>query len=120
MIKQFLKDGLGWGFLVWLLGYGLGIVFFTVVPPNLIGWFVTPIGIIISLWVLIKKIHSKKIAYFSAIALVWTVIAIICDYFFLVRAFKPTTPYYKLDVYIYYLLTFLLPVIVGLKKTKKI
>lgn len=116
MNKQLLKDALGWGFLVWLIGYGLGIVFFTIVPPNLIGWFVTPIGIAVSLWVLFNKINSPDFSHFILVAVFWTAIAIICDYFFLVKAFKPTNNYYQLDVYLYYLLTFSLPLLVGWKK----
>ena len=43
-------------------------------------------------------------------------IAVICDYFFLVKAFNPADGYYKLDVYLYYGLTFILPLAVGLGK----
>jgi len=43
-------------------------------------------------------------------------IAVIFDYLFLVKMFKPTDGYYKLDVYLYYILTFLLPLIVGWRK----
>lgn len=114
-MKQFFKDAFFWGFLVWLIGYGLGIVFFTIVPHNLIGWFVMPIGILISLFVLIKKVKGNTLRYYLGIAIIWTVIAIVCDYFFLVRAFKTTNTYYKFDVYLYYSLTFTLPLIVGWK-----
>lgn len=113
-MKQFFLEAFGWGFLVWLIGYGLGIVFFTMVPANLIGWFVMPIGFLVALWVLFKKIKGGSFLYYLLLALVWTGIAIACDYFFLVRAFKTDT-YYKPDVYIYYLLTFALPLLVGWK-----
>lgn len=118
MTKQFLKDAFFWGFLVWLIGYGLGIVFFTIVPPNLIGWFVMPIGIVVSLWVLIKQIKGDSLRYYLSIAVVWTIIAIVCDYFFLVRAFTSTKVYYKFDVYLYYTLTFIFPLLVGWYKIK--
>jgi len=117
MNKQLFRDALGWGFLLWLIGYVLGIVLFMIVPPSIIGWVIMPIGIIITLWVLFKKIKNNKFQYFLKIAISWTLIAIICDYFFLVKAFK-TTNYYKLDVYLYYFLTFTLPLLVGLKKNK--
>ena len=116
MAKRFIIDALGWGFLVWLIGYGLGIVFFTIVPQSLIGWFVMPIGITVSLWVLFKKIHGENFRYYVGLAMVWTLLASICDYFFLVRVFTTTAVYYKVDVYIYYTLTFLLPLVVGWKK----
>lgn len=113
MTKQFLKDSLAWGFVLWLIGYILGMILFLLVPPNLIGWIITPIGIVIALWVLAKKTKGKNVAYYIYVAIIWTLIAIIFDYFFLVKALKPADGYYKLDVYLYYLITFLLPIIFG-------
>jgi hypothetical protein len=115
MNKKFLLSAAGWGFLLWLIGYLLGIVFFMFVPKNLLGWFIMPIGIIITLCVLIKKIKRTKLSDYFIIAIVWTLIAILFDYIFIVRLFK-STGYYQLDVYVYYILTFVLPLIVGLKK----
>jgi hypothetical protein len=116
MVKQFFKDAFGWGFALWLIGYALGIILFTVVPPSLIGWTIMPIGIAIALWILLKKVRGDSFQYFLLLALVWVLIAIVCDYFFLVKAFKPADGYYKLDVYLYYALTFVLPLIVGWRK----
>ena len=118
MNKQLLKDALGWGFVLWLIGYGLGIMLFSFVPLSLIGWIIMPIGIIIALWVLLKKIKSYKFGYYIILAIVWTLIAILFDYVFLVKAFKPEDGYYKLDIYLYYALTFALPLIVGWYKSK--
>lgn len=117
MTKQFIKDGFGWGFLLWFIGYILGIVFFMIVPHSLIGWVLMPIGTLITLFVLWKKIHAKSFTYYAWIAIVWFFIAVTCDYFFLVKVFKPVDGYYKLDVYVYYMLTFLLPIIVCKIKT---
>jgi hypothetical protein len=119
MNKQLLKDGLGWGILLWLIGYILGIILFMMIPPALLGWVIMPIGIIITLWVLFKKIKGDSIKYYLILAITWTMIAIIFDYFFLVMLFNPADGYYKLDVYLYYLITFILPLIVGWYKMKK-
>jgi hypothetical protein len=108
-----------WGFTIWLIGYILGIVLFFFVPNNLIGWVIMPIGIAITLWILLKKIQNSSLKYFVAIGLVWTLIAIVCDYFLLVKLLKPIDGYYKLDVYIYYFTTFFLPLIVGWMKILK-
>ena len=116
MDRSTLKSYIGWGFLLWLIGYMLGILLFAVVPVTMIGWIITPIGVVITWWVLQKKIHAKNIGEYIMVGLLWTVIAIVCDYFFLVKLFKPADGYYKLDVYIYYLFTFLLPVIIGIFK----
>ena len=113
MIKQFFKDALGWGFILWLIGYGLGIMLFAIVPLNMIGWIITPIGTALTLWVLFKKVKGESFQYYLLLAIIWMLIAIVFDYFFLVKAFKPADGYYKLDVYLYYALTFILPLVVG-------
>lgn len=113
MNKQFYKDALGWGFVLWLIGYVLGIVLFAFVPPSVLGWIIMPIGILITLWVLLKKVKSESFRYYVLIAIAWTLIAIVFDYVFLVMVFKPVDGYYKLDVYAYYALTFILPLAVG-------
>lgn len=118
MNKQFYKDAFGWGFVLWLIGYILGIIFFMFIPPPVIGWAIMPIGIIATLWVLIKKVKGVSFQYYLFLAAIWTIIAVVFDYFFIVKAFK-SVEYYKLDVYFYYVTTFLLPVIVGWNKSKK-
>lgn len=119
MNRQFYKNAFGWGFILWLIGYALGMMFFAVVPLSLIGWIIMPIGTIITLWVLLKKIKANSFQYYVLLAVVWVLIAAAFDYFFLVKAFKPADGYYKLDVYLYYALTFLLPLVVGRIKTSQ-
>lgn len=113
--KQFLKDALVWGGALWLVGYVLGIVLFFVVPTSIIGWVLTPIGVGITLWVLIKKIHGP-LYYFALVGVTWAAIAMALDYLLLVQVFKPADGYYKLDVYLYYALNIVLPLVVGLWK----
>ncbi len=113
MSKITLKNTLGWGLLLWFIGYALGIVLFMVAPPSLIGWILTPIGTVITLWVLFKKIRPASMQQALVLSVSWTAIAVVCDYLFLVMLLKPADGYYKLDVYLYYALTFLLPLIVG-------
>jgi hypothetical protein len=45
------------------------------------------------------------------------VIAVLGDYLFIVKAFKPADGYYKLDVYLYYVLTVIIPVAAGWRRT---
>ncbi len=117
MNKQLFKDAFGWGLILWLIGYVLGILLFKAVSAALLGWVIMPIGTIITLWVLFKKIKSNSFQYYVLMAIVWVLIAIVFDYFFLVKMFKPTDGYYKLDVYLYYALTFVLPLIVGWRRS---
>lgn len=119
MSKQFLKQAIGWGFLLWLIGYVLGIVLFMFVPASVLGWCIMPIGTALTLWVLFKKISGTTLKYYAQIAIAWTLLAVVCDYVFLVVLFKPAGGYYKLDVFVYYAVTFVLPIIVGYIKQNK-
>ncbi|MDD5639221.1 MAG: hypothetical protein PHR47_00200 [Candidatus Pacebacteria bacterium] len=116
MNKQLLKDCLGWGLALWLIGYILGIVLFYVVPKDLIGYFIMPIGTIIMLWVLFKKIKSTSFTYYLILSFAWVLIAVVFDYLFMVKALNSGQSYYKADIYLYYILTFIIPLVVGCKK----
>jgi hypothetical protein len=37
MTNHLLRNSLGWGFELWLIGYILGFVFFFIVPPAYVG-----------------------------------------------------------------------------------
>ena len=119
MNKRLWKDAVGWGVGLWFIGYVLGMVLFAVVPPNAIGWVIMPIGILITLWVLLKKVHGDSFRYYVSVAIVWTLLAIALDYLFIVNMLHPVGGYYKLDVYLYYALTFVLPLLVGWRKMAK-
>lgn len=112
---QLLKDSLIWGFVLWLIGYLLSFVLFFIVPLSMIGWFIAPIGTAITLIVLFKKIKSNDFKYYLTLGIIWTLMAIILDYIFIVKLLKPVG-YYKPAVYLYYGLTFALPLFVSIKK----
>lgn len=116
--RTFWKDAFGWGFLLWFFGYAMGMLLFTLVPPGVIGWIIMPIGTLVTLWVLIKKVRGGSFCLYVAIAAVWLFIAAACDYLFLVLLFKLAVGYYKPSVYIYYALMALLPVFVGWYKVR--
>lgn len=120
MNTRFFRDTFGWGFLLWVFGYILGIILFMLMPASIIGWVITPIATIVTLWVLMKKIESSSLLYYFLISIIWTAIAVIFDYFLIVKAFKPKDGYYKPDVYLYYALTFILPIVVGWYKQQKV
>jgi len=119
MNRQLFKDTLVWGFILWLIGYVLGIALFPFVSVSVIGWIIMPVGILLTLWVLFKKVKGDNFQYYLMLAIAWTVIAVLFDYFFIVKALKPAYGYYKLDVYLYYALTFILPLAIGWWKKAK-
>jgi len=116
---QILKSNLIWGFVLWLIGWILGVVFFMTPLKPVMGWVIMPIGIVITLWVLFKKINREKYLCYFGVAVIWTVMAIILDYLFIVLLFGAGFGYYNLDVYVYYAITFVLPLIVGAYKLRK-
>lgn len=116
MGRQLLKDALGWGFALWLFGYVLGILLFAVVPASLIGWIILPAGVAVTLWVLFRRVSATTARDYLTIAVAWTAIAIVFDFVFIVKAFHPPDGYYKLDVFLYYALTFVMPTAVGLAR----
>jgi hypothetical protein len=114
-----LRDLLGWGLLLWLAGYVLGIVFYAFVPTALIGWCVMPIGIGLTCLVLWKWCRVDSVGGSLLLGAGWSAIAIGCDYFFIVKLLNPPDGYYKFDVYLYYLLTFALPVAAARLRRRK-
>jgi hypothetical protein len=111
--KKIFLNTLQWGFTLWLIGYVLGFVFFALIPPAMIGWFVMPIGVVITIWVLMKKIERESFGCYIGLGVIWTLLAIGLDYLFIVKLLKPADGYYKFDVYLYYFLTFTLPILFG-------
>lgn len=102
-----------WGFILWLVGYIAGMVLFFVVPKEMIGWVITPFASLFTIWVLMKKVRRPELMCYFGTGLIWTVMAMILDYVFIVTMLKTGVAYYKLDVLLYYFLTFALPIAVG-------
>lgn len=79
------------------------------------GWillaFFTPITIVIVLW-WFRKRERLPLQYYASVGLAWMLIAIVLDYLFIVLLFHAS--YYGIDVFVYYAVTFLIPVGVGL------
>jgi hypothetical protein len=119
MNRQLLKDSFGWGFVLWLIGYILGIALFFVLPPSRLGWVITPIAFAITWWVLLRRVKEDSLRDYVIVAIVWTIMAVALDYLLIVRAFNPPDGYYKLDVYLYYALTFVLPLSVGWRRARR-
>ena len=116
--KDKIKSMLFWGFVLWLTGYLAGFVLFFVVPKEYIGWMITPFATLLTVWVLFKKIKRPELMCYFGTGLIWTIMAVVLDYVFLVRMLNTGLSYYKPDVYLYYILTFALPIAVGYWKFK--
>ena len=98
--------------ILWVLGYVLGIDLFALGPKEQIGFYITPFGIAFTLWVLWKKIKREELMCYFGLGFIWTIMAVVLDYIFNVKLFH-LADYYKPDVYLYYVLTLILPVAFG-------
>jgi hypothetical protein len=113
-MKQWIKDILGLGTVLWLFGYLVSLALFFSPFAGIMGWIITavftPVTIVITWWWF--RARDLPLTYYTRVGLAWTVIAIIFDYLFIVSLFQAT--YYGPDVFVYYALTFLIPIGVGL------
>jgi hypothetical protein len=119
MTKSLAKAAFGWGLGLWLIGYVLGVAMFFVVPAALIGWVLTPIALVITIWVLATRIDGPSLGFYAAVAVIWALLAVVLDYVFIVRLLHPADGYYKADVFIYYAAMLVLPLAAGWWKTRK-
>jgi hypothetical protein len=119
MNTKWVQSALLWGFVLWLFGYIAGILLFFFVPKDYIGWILTPAATALTVWVILKRIKQPTFVSYFGISLIWTAMAMVLDYTFLVTLFKAQNTYYKPDVFLYYILTFVLPMLVGYWKLVK-
>ncbi len=101
------RGALARGFLVSLA------LFFTPLAPvmgRVITAIFAPLTVAVAWW----RFHGRDLSptYYLGVGLAWTALAAVLDYLFIVRLFDAV--YYAADVYLYYALTFLIPVGVGL------
>jgi hypothetical protein len=119
MNKSLLREGVMWGALLWLFGYALSFVFYPFVPVAWLGLAVGPFALVVTIWVAFKKVNGPSLSHYALVGVIWTVLAVVLDYFLLVRLLKPADGYYKIDVYLYYVLTFAVPTAVGWWKLRR-
>ena len=112
-VKEKIQNMLLWGFILWFVGYIAGFILFFIVPKDMIGWVITPCATVFTIWVLMTKVKRPELMCYFGTGLIWTIMAIVFDYIFLVSLLRTGGAYYKPDVILYYILTFTLPMIVG-------
>jgi len=117
-MKQILKDTAGLGIVLWLVGYLASLALFVSPYAAIMGLILlvvcTPVTIAVAWWWF--KARDLALSYYAGVGAAWAVIAVVLDYLFIVLLFQAT--YYGFDVFVYYALTFLIPVGVGLYLTR--
>lgn len=109
-------DCLGWGFILWALGFALGMILFPFVPVARLGWFILPVMTLVTVYVAYRRLRQsdETIGYYVIVGIVWLFIAVVFDYLFLVKAFAVSN-YYDADILMYYALSLIVPMAVGAK-----
>ena len=114
-MHQVIKDTAGLGTGLWLIGYLASLVLFFTPVAVIMGWILrvifTPITIAITWW-WFRERETLPLQYYAGVGVAWVLIAVVLDYLFIVQLFQAA--YYEADVFVYYALTFLIPVCVGL------
>ncbi len=114
-MMQLVKDTAGLGMALWLIGYLASLVLFFSPYAGIMGWILiavfTPVTIAI-VWWWFRKRERIPLPYYAGVGVAWVLIAIVLDYLFIVMLFQEH--YYETDVFVYYTVTFLIPVGVGL------
>ena len=112
-MKSWIKDNCGLGILFWLIGYLTSIALFFSPYASIMGWIITPIFTPITIAITWWWFRARRLVltYYIWVGVAWTMIAVVLDYLFIVQMFQAT--YYGFDVFLYYALTFLIPIGVG-------
>jgi hypothetical protein len=114
-MQQWIKDTVVLGLGLWLIGYLASLVLFFTPYAGIMGWILliifTPVTIAVTWW-WFRKRKGLPLEYYAKVGIVWVLIAVVFDYLFIVQLFQAT--YYEADVFVYYALTFLIPLCVGL------
>ncbi len=114
-MKQWIKDTAGLGVVLWLIGYLASLVLFFSPYAGIMGWILlaifTPVTIAVTWW-WFRHRERLPLQYYAGVGVAWTLVAVVFDYLFIVLLFQAT--YYESDVVVYYAVTFLIPVGVGL------
>lgn len=117
--RQMLVDSLGLGLALWLAGYLSSLALFFVLPKGLLGWVLFAVFTPVTIYVAYLRFRRRglSLGYLLFVAATWTAIAVLFDYLFIVQLFK-SQDYYAADVFLYYAVTFLIPLAIGLKYRK--
>jgi hypothetical protein len=112
-------DSIGLGLALWLAGYLSSLILYFVLPKDVLGWVLFVVFLPVTLYVAYWRFHGRELStgYLLSVAASWTLIAVVFDYVFIVMMLN-AQGYYAADVFLYYAVTFLIPLAIGSKYRK--
>jgi hypothetical protein len=115
-MEQILRDTAGMGALLWLAGYLASMaVYFSPLDYAVWGRVVLVLYIPPVIWITAWYFSGRDLPlwYYAGVGIAWSLTAVALDYPFIVLRFG-AWQYYTPDVYLYYALMFLVPVVIGM------
>ena len=111
---EWIKGTIVLGILLWLFGYLISIALFFSPVASIMGWIITaiftPVTVVVTWWWFRRR--NLALTDYVLVGVLWTIIAVVFDYLFIVQLLRAS--YYGTDIFVYYILTFLIPIGVGL------
>ena len=113
-MKEWIKGTIVLGILLWLFGSLISIALFFSPVAGIMGWIITaiftPVTVVVTWWWF--RTRNLALTDYVLVGVLWTIIAVVFDYLFIVQLLRAS--YYGPDIFVYYILTFLIPIGVGL------
>ena len=116
-MNQKLVDTIGFGFLLWLIGYFMGFFIITIpgypqimTAPVILTAFSLAVGLVTAAFAYVRFRKRREISWLYAflVGIAWTILAIVLDFIFIVLLFNAPN-YYRPHIFIYYAFTLVVP-----------
>jgi len=116
-MNQELVDTIGFGFLLWLIGYFMGFFIITIpgypeimTIPVILTAFSLAVALVTAAFAYVRFRKRREVSWLYAflVGIAWTTLAIVLDFIFIVLLFNAPS-YYRPHIFIYYAITLVVP-----------
>ncbi len=116
-MNQKLVDTIGFGFLLWLIGYFMGFFIITIpgypeimTIPVILTAFSLAVALVTAAFTYVRFRKRREVSWLYAflVGITWTILAIVLDFIFIVLLFNAPS-YYRPHIFTYYAITLVVP-----------